>query len=93
MEANSEEEEEKYDWSGQTRRPWIQCSVLAAMAHPSGGLCWLGLDAWPDSSLRDLLDAGRWHPLACYSGLWLALMALSPWKTLRTDLTDTSIKD
>jgi len=77
------------DWTGQSRLPWIRSALVAGLLHPSGGLRWLAGDGfW----IENLFGAARTHPEAAFAALWISLMALSPWKSLRTDLTDTSIR-
>ncbi len=77
------------DWTGQIRMPLFRSALLATGLHPACGLLWLQADgAW----IPGLLDAARAQPMQAFGALWLALLALSPWKSVRTDLTHTSLK-
>ncbi len=76
-------------WSGQIRFPWARSALLAVSMHPKYGLFWLQNE---ESWAGDFLSATRAQPMLALGALWVALMALSPWKSLRTDLTDTSLR-
>ncbi len=77
------------NWTGQIRLPWLRCGLLAGLLHPSAGLRWLAADGlWIESLLR----GARAHPIPAFGAICMVLLALAPWKSLRTDLTDTSLQ-